>query len=155
MIPLPIGFIRSYRFQPASRRWLARQIAGLICLSSVMACELPRVGPTRAEIIADLNTTEKNLIVEVDAAVAQKTASIPALGFSNKFKSSAILGSDTIQPGDTLGLTIWESVESSLLAAQNSNSTILDEVQVDGEGYIFIPYAGRIKAAGHSPESIR
>jgi polysaccharide biosynthesis/export protein len=25
---------------------------------------------------------------------------------------------------------------------------------VDGEGYIFIPYAGRIKAAGHSPESI-
>ena len=155
MIPLPIGFIRSYRFQPASRRWLARQIAGLICLSSVMACELPRVGPTRAEIIADLNPTEENLIVEVDAAVARKTASIPALGFSNKFKSVAILGSDTIQPGDTLGLTIWESVESSLLAAQNSNSTILDEVQVDGEGYIFIPYAGRIKAAGHSPDSIR
>ena len=155
MIPLPIGFIRSYRFQPASRRWLARQIAALICLSSVMACELPRVGPTRAEIIADLNTTEKNLIVEVDAAVARKTAIIPALGFSNKFKSAAILGSDTIQPGDTLGLTIWESVESSLLAAQNSNSTILDEVQVDGEGYIFIPYAGRIKAAGHSPDSIR
>ncbi len=46
-------------------------------------------------------------------------------------------------------------MESSLLAAQNSNSTILDEVQVDGEGYIFIPYAGRIKAAGHSPASIR
>ena len=93
--------------------------------------------------------------IEVDAAVARKTASIPALSFSNKFKSAAILGSDTIQPGDTLGLTIWESVESSLLAAQNSNSTILDEVQVDGEGYIFIPYAGRIKAAGHSPDSIR
>ena len=46
-----------------------------------MACELPRVGPTPAEIIADLNTTEKNLIVEFDAAVARKTASIPALGF--------------------------------------------------------------------------
>ena len=26
---------------------------------------------------------------------------------------------------------------------------------MDGEEYIFIPYAGRIKAAGHSPESIR
>jgi len=88
MIPLLIGFIRLYRFQPASRRWLARQIAGLICLSSVMACELPRVGPTRAEIIADLNTTEKNLIVEVDAAVARKTASIPALGFSKKIQIS-------------------------------------------------------------------
>ena len=148
-------FLSLSRFQPASIGWLVRQIAGLICLSSVMACELPRVGPTRAEIIAELNTNETNLIVEVDAAVARKTATIPALGFSHKFKSAAMLGSDTIQPGDTLGLTIWESVESSLLAAQNSNSTILDEVQVDGEGYIFIPYAGRIKAAGHSPESIR
>ena len=148
-------FLSVSRFQPASIGWLVRQIAGLICLSSVMACELPRVGPTRAEIIADLNTNETNLIVEVDAAVARKTATIPVLGFSNKFKSAAMLGSDTIQPGDTLGLTIWESVESSLLAAQNSNSTILEEVQVDGEGYIFIPYAGRIKAAGHSPESIR
>jgi len=153
--PLISHFLSVCRFQPASPGWLVRQIAGLICLSIVMACELPRVGPTRAEIINDLNTNETNLIVEVDAAVAQKTATIPALGFSNKFKSAAMLGSDTIQPGDTLGLTIWESVESSLLAAQNSNSTILDEVQVDGEGYIFIPYAGRIKAAGHSPESIR
>ena len=155
MTPLSRIFLSACRFQPASPGWLIRQIAGLICLSIVMACELPRVGPTRAEIINDLNTNETNLIVEVDAAVAQKSATIPALGFSNKFKSAAMLGSDTIQPGDTLGLTIWESVESSLLAAQNSNSTILDEVQVDGEGYIFIPYAGRIKAAGHSPESIR
>jgi hypothetical protein len=88
MIPLPIGFIRSYRFQTASRRWLARQIARLICLSSVMACELRRVGPTRAQIIVDLNTTEKNLIIEVDAAGSRKNASIPALGFSNKLKIS-------------------------------------------------------------------
>ena len=101
MTPLSRIFLSVCRFQPASPGWLVRQIAGFICLSSVMACELPRVGPTRAEIIADLNTTEKNLIVEVDAAVARRTASIPALGFSNKFKSAAMLGSDTIQPGDT------------------------------------------------------
>ncbi len=153
--PLISHFFKCMSLSPASPGWLVRQIAGLICLSIVMACELPRVGPTRAEIIDDFNTNETNLIVEVDAAVARKTATIPALGFSDKFKSAAMLGSDTIQPGGTLGLTIWESVESSLLAAQNSNSTILDEVQVAGEGYIFISYAGRIKAAGHSPESIR
>jgi len=28
-------------------------------------------------------------------------------------------------------------------------------VQVDGSGFIFIPYAGRIKAAGNTPEAIR
>ena len=72
MTPLSRIFLSVSRFQPASIGWLVRQIAGLICLSSVMACELPRVGPTRAEIIADLNTNETNLIVEVDAAVARK-----------------------------------------------------------------------------------
>tara|TARA_B100000989_G_C19179800_1_gene319038 strand:- start:52 stop:369 length:318 start_codon:yes stop_codon:yes gene_type:complete len=65
-----------------------------------------------------------------------------------------MLGSDTIQACDTFGLTIWENMERSLLVAQSYNSTILEEVQVDGEGYIFIPYAGRIKAAGHSPKSV-
>ncbi len=69
--------------------------------------QLPRVGPTRAEIVADLNTNETNLIVEVDPAVVRKTATIPALGFSNKFKTVIMLDSDTIQPGDTFGLTIW------------------------------------------------
>ena len=72
MTPLSRIFLSVCRFQPASPGWLVRQIAGLICLSIVMACELPRVGPTRAEIINDLNTNETNLIVEVDAAVAQK-----------------------------------------------------------------------------------
>ncbi len=33
--------------------------------------------------------------------------------------------------------------------------TQLTEVQVDGAGYIFIPYAGRIKAAGNSPDALR
>jgi polysaccharide export outer membrane protein len=32
---------------------------------------------------------------------------------------------------------------------------VLEEVQVDGQGYIFVPYAGRILAAGNTPEAIR
>jgi polysaccharide export outer membrane protein len=32
---------------------------------------------------------------------------------------------------------------------------LLEEVQVDGSGFIFVPYAGRIRAAGNSPDSIR
>jgi polysaccharide export outer membrane protein len=35
------------------------------------------------------------------------------------------------------------------------NSTNLSEVQVDGAGFIFVPYAGRIRAAGNTPEAIR
>ncbi len=35
------------------------------------------------------------------------------------------------------------------------NATALNEVQVDGDGFIFVPYAGRIKAAGNTPEALR
>lgn len=65
------------------------------------------------------------------------------------------MGSDTISPGDTLGLTIWENVDDGLLAGEGANATVLEEVQVDGSGFIFVPYAGRIRAAGNSPEAIR
>ncbi|MEP1587353.1 MAG: polysaccharide biosynthesis/export family protein, partial [Tateyamaria sp.] len=72
-----------------------------------------------------------------------------------EFINAGIIGSDTIQPGDVLGLTIYENVDDGLLAGAGQNSTILEEVQVDGAGFIFVPYAGRIRAAGNSPESIR
>jgi polysaccharide export outer membrane protein len=80
---------------------------------------------------------------------------VPALGFSDAFLKAARVGSDTIQPGDTLGLTIWENVEDGLLATAGASSTVLEEVQVDGSGFIFVPYAGRIKASGSTPEKIR
>ena len=79
----------------------------------------------------------------------------PALGFSSGFKNASIVGSDTIRAGDVLGLTIWENVDDGLLVPQGQNATVLEQVQVDGSGFIFVPYAGRIKAAGNTPEGIR
>lgn len=79
----------------------------------------------------------------------------PAYGFDDTFLNAGIVGSDTIQPGDVLGLTIWENVDDGLLVPQGQNATVLDEVQVDGAGFIFVPYAGRVRAAGNTPEAIR
>ena len=58
-------------------------------------------------------------------------------------------------PGDTLGLSIWKNVDEALLSNAASNFTNLEQVQVDGAGYIFVPYAGRIKASGNTPEQVR
>ena len=54
-----------------------------------------------------------------------------------------------------LGLTIYENVDDGLLVNPGQNATLLDEVQVDGAGFIFVPYAGRIRAAGNTPEAVR
>jgi polysaccharide export outer membrane protein len=80
---------------------------------------------------------------------------VSSLGFSDSVRKIGLVGSDVISPGDTLGLTIWENVDDALFAGQGTNFTSLEEVQVDVAGFIFVPYAGRIKASGNSPQAIR
>ena len=91
----------------------------------------------------------------VDDRVNLVASVTPALGFSAGFRNASELGSDTIRAGDVLGLTIWENVRDPLLVPAGQNATVLEEVQVDGSGFIFVPYAGRIRAAGITPEAIR
>lgn len=125
-------------------------------VAGVSACGLPRSGPNKSEIYASsVQRQGDSFIVEVNDAVTRATAVTPALGFSEAFQNAGVVGSDDIRPGDKLGLSIWENVDDGLLAAQGANSTELTEVQVDGAGFIFVPYAGRIKAAGNSPEALR
>lgn len=134
----------------------ARPAALLCILALVAACGLPRSGPTKNEIFAGSVQREGDaFVVSVNDRVTRATAVQPALGFSDAFRNAGILGSDRINPGDTLGLTIWENVDDGLLAGEASNQTLLEEVQVDGAGFIFVPYAGRIKAAGNTPEAVR
>jgi len=119
------------------------------------SCGLPRVGPNKREIFAGSVQNEGDaFIVSVNDRVTRATAVVPALGFSDSFKNAGRLGSDVIRPGDTLGLTVWENVDAPLFGTVGVPS-VLEEVQVDGAGFIFVPYAGRIRASGNTPEAIR
>lgn len=137
-------------------RW-ARSVA-LAAISMLMAsCSvMPQVGPNKREIYSgSVQQSGDAFVVSVDDRVTRATAVQPTLGFDDAFRNAGQLGSDTISAGDTLGLTIWENVDDGLLAGEAANQTVLEEVQVDGSGFIFVPYAGRIRAAGNTPESIR
>jgi polysaccharide export outer membrane protein len=138
-----------------SNRW-AKPIALLALISIIAACSLPKVGPNKREIYAgSVQQDGDAFIVTVNDRVTRATAVVPALGFSSAFQNAAQLTSDTIRPGDVLGLTIWENVDDGLLTGEAQNSTILEEVQVDSAGFIFVPYAGRVRAAGNTPNQLR
>ncbi|WP_375280426.1 polysaccharide biosynthesis/export family protein [Pseudooctadecabacter sp.] len=135
---------------------LAKGAALIAALAVVASCGLPRSGPNKQEIFAGSVMRDGDaFVLLVDDRVNLVAGVTPALGFSAGFRNASQLGSDTIRPGDTLGLTIWENVRDPLLVATGQNATVLDEVQVDGSGFIFVPYAGRIRAAGNTPEAIR
>ncbi len=131
----------------------AKRILLITLVSLTAACAMPRVGPNKNEIKS--GSVEKSgnaYVVTVDDRVSRLTNVQPPLGFSDEFKRAGRLASDTINPGDRLSLTIWENVDNALF---ETRVTPLEEVQVDGSGFIFIPYAGRIRAAGNSPDALR
>ncbi len=130
----------------------------LVALSiGISACGLPRTGPNKNEIYKGSVLKEGDaFIITVNSTVTRATAVVPALGFGSSFTSAGVVGSDTISAGDTLGLTVFENVKDDpLLGNTGQRVSSLAEVQVDGQGYIFVPYAGRIKAAGQTPEGLR
>ncbi len=135
--------------------------AKALCLAALVAstaaCSLPRSGPNKAEIFKGSVLKEGDaFIVTVNQRVTRATAVMPSFGFSSGFLNAGVVGSDTLNPGDTLALTIFENVrDDPLLGNTGQRVSALEEVQVDGQGYIFVPYAGRIKAAGQTPEGLR
>lgn len=134
----------------------AKGAALVVTLGAVAACGLPRSGPNKAEIFSGSVMEQGDaFVLVVDDRVNEIAGVTPALGFAAGFQNAGIAGSDTINPGDILNLTIWENVDDGLLVPPGQNATVLTDVQVDGAGFIFVPYAGRIKAAGNSPEAVR
>ncbi len=136
-------------------RW-ARLIVSVTLFSVLAACALPRSGPNKAEIYAgSVQKQGDAFVISVNDRVTRATAVQPALGFTDDFRNAGLIGSDTINAGDRLALTVWENVNDGLLSSGPVKQTILQELQVDGTGFIFVPYAGRIRAAGNTPEALR
>ena len=139
-----------------TRTQSARAAALIVLVAATASCGLPRSGPTKSEIMASTSEARGDAyIVEVDDRVSRAIPIDPPLTFSPAFINAGIVGSDEIRPGDALSLTIWENVDDGLLSSQGFGSTQLSQMQVDGAGFIFVPYAGRILAAGNSPEALR
>lgn len=137
-------------------RRVARPVAAFSAMLVIAACGLPQVGPNKRQIFAgSVQQQGDSFIVSVNDRVTRATAVVPALGFTQTFLDAGTLASDIIRPGDVLGLTVWENVDEGLLANQGQNATALEQIQVDDTGHIFVPYAGRIRAAGNTPEAIR
>lgn len=135
----------------------ARIVALGVLIGAVAACGLPRSGPNKREIYA--GSVLKNgdaFIVQVDARVTRATAVTPALGFSAAFKNAGVLPSDRVSIGDKLSLIVYENVKDDpLLSNTGQRVSSLQSIQVDSQGYVFVPYAGRVKAAGLTIEDLR
>lgn len=135
----------------------ARFAALLFVFTIVASCGLPRSGPNKSEIYKGSVLEQGDaFVVTVNSRVTEATSVLPSYGFSDGFLKAGIVGSDTIAPGDKLAVTVYENVKDDpLLGNTGQRQSQISDLDVDGAGFIFIPYAGRIKAAGQTPEGLR
>lgn len=135
----------------------ARALALLAAIGLVASCGLPRSGPNKREILAGAVDKQGNAhVVRVTPTVTRATSAQPVFGFSQSFRNAGVVASDMISPGDTINVTVYENVKDDpLLGNTGQRVSGLTDVQVDGQGFIYIPYAGRIKAAGQTTEGLR
>lgn len=132
------------------------------CMTLGGCANLPSSGPTGSQIYKAQDSEDNTLgfrIVEVSsmdalpASTNHSFASLPAPGFLNP--------SNLIGPNDVLDVAVYEA-GISLFAGGSGFESIggsampavraerLPAVDVDDDGFITIPYAGRVKAAGHT-----
>jgi polysaccharide export outer membrane protein len=146
------------------------QISIIAAFSAVLlsgcAGFLPTIGPSRKtidEAKPQPNTIAIQLIDINDAVTRQLLAQRELRLFSETLGNQRI-ATRTVGPGDMLEVSIWEAAPATLFgtAPVNSNgamiatshATTLPEQPVDDEGFIFVPFAGRIPAAGKTIQSI-
>ncbi len=140
----------------ATRYRGASLLALIVAAASLGACTIPRPGPTANEIFAGSVLREGNAYIVAVGDRVTRAANVPlALGFSDALRNQRLLGGDTIRVGDEITVTVFENVPEGLLTTVETAGARLEQVQVDEQGFIFVPFAGRIRAAGQTPEGLR
>lgn len=126
---------------------------------------LPTSGFLRSD--ADPKSTQPNLkgiqIIDVTDSVAKQLYEQRATRqFSDAF-AGADSGVQTIGNGDGLEISIWEAPPATLFATTTTDTrgaisgtraTTLPDQMVNSDGYISVPFAGRIKAGGESLQAV-
>jgi polysaccharide biosynthesis/export protein len=132
-------------------------LTALIIMSlGLSACTQPRPGPTQSEIFSGSVLRDGNaFVVAVGDRVNRTLNTSPARGFSDALQRGQVIGSDTVRVGDVITVTIFENVPEGLLSTTETRGARLEQVQVAEDGFIFVPFAGRIRAAGQTPEGLR
>jgi polysaccharide biosynthesis/export protein len=129
---------------------------------------LPTIGPSRSAI--DANKPQPNAaaiqIIDIDDAVTRQLLAQRATRLFSETLGNAHIASRTVGPGDMLEVSIWEAAPATLFGTApvttgtgpvpiaTSRATTLPEQPVDDEGFIYVPFAGRILAAGKPLQAI-
>jgi polysaccharide biosynthesis/export protein len=131
---------------------------------------LPTIGPSRS-VIDDAKPQPNAAaiqIVDIDDTVTRQLLAQRELRLFSETLGNKPIASRTVGPGDMLEVSIWEAAPATLFGTvpvgntgamtsvgiATSHATTLPDQPIDDEGFILVPFAGRIPAAGKTLTAI-
>ena len=132
-------------------------LPAILSVALAGCASLPSEGPQSKQI--EKAYLEKNTagftLVNVDRNVADYLSRHTVRSFGDRFGKGKPSRAETIGPGDVLTITIWEADQTGVFSStQGADRGTIPDVEVSGRGTITVPYAGSIKAAGRTPQSL-
>jgi len=137
------------------KNWMTLLIAAALSGCAALPGDGPAAINISSEEVESGSLSGGYTMVGLSADNIEHIKAYRPLAFANQFKSVGGGGSTTLLGvGDTLTVTIWEASPDGLFSSGGDGNSGIPAV-VDESGFIFVPYAGRIRAAGLSVEGLR
>jgi polysaccharide export outer membrane protein len=140
---------------------------GVALLSLLSGCGnwLPTSGPsTRALEDTTVQTSSMIQLVEINSVVNQRNVIRERRQLFSESFGANIIPTYAVNPGDVLAVSIWEAnpallfgtspALSALAGSATSKNSSLPDQMVGADGFITVPFAGRIRVAGKTIPNI-
>lgn len=151
-----------------------RRTAGLVSLVLLSACAslsgcawLPSDGPSTSAVSRQQQRgeAERYRLIDISTASLVAEAQRPQVGFAEHFGVAEQAPPALIGVGDGLSVEIWEAGSNPLYAGRPSSgaaaeaavgtrATTLSEQTVGADGSITLPFVGRVRVVGLSPQQV-
>jgi polysaccharide export outer membrane protein len=142
-------------------------LVGTAMLPLLSGCSnwLPTSGPsTRVLEDATVQTSSMIQLVEISSAVNQRNVIRERRQLFSESFGANVIPTYAVNPGDVLSVSIWEAnpallfgtspALSALAGSSTSKNSSLPDQMVGADGFITVPFAGRIRVAGKTIPNI-
>lgn len=145
----------------------SRLIVAAAVVGTFAGCSaLPSQGPTTMGVLEETyyqseDYTPRYMVVPLDARVSSilERESLPS--FQGKFGDRRGAPTSVIGVGDTVSVTVWEAASGGLFSSSlmpgvsaGSHSAAIPNQAVGLDGSITVPYAGRVRVVGQTPQQV-
>ncbi len=140
-------------------------VAALLALLAGCSNWLPTSGPsTRALEETTVQTNSMIQLVEINSAVNQRNVIRERRQLFSESFGANVIPTYAVNPGDVLAVSIWEAnpallfgtspALSAFAGSSTSKNSSLPDQMVGADGFITVPFAGRIRVAGKTIPNI-